>query len=34
MELYEKDSFEVVYLNEEGKHLVYSRRVVAEIILE
>ena len=34
MELYEKDGFEVVYLNEEGKHLVYSRRVVAEIILE
>jgi hypothetical protein len=34
MELYAKDGFEVVCLNEEGKHLVYSRRVVAEIILE
>ncbi len=34
MEQYEKDDFEVVHLSEEGKHLVYSRRVVAEIILE
>ena len=31
---YEKDDFEVVHLVEEGKHLLYTRRVVTEIVLE
>jgi hypothetical protein len=31
---YEKDDFEVEYLKEEGKHLLYTRRVVTEIVLE
>ena len=31
---YEKDDFEVVHLKEEGKHLLYTRRVVTEIVLE
>ncbi|UCF05907.1 MAG: hypothetical protein JSV33_02395 [bacterium] len=31
---YQKDDFEVVQLVEEGKHLLYTRRVVTEIVLE
>ena len=31
---YEKKDFEVVHLSEEGKHLLYTRRVVTEIVLE
>ncbi len=31
---YERDDFEVVHLREEGKHLLYTRRVVTEIVLE
>lgn len=31
---YEKNDFEVVHLVEEGKHLLYTRRVVTEIVLE
>lgn len=31
---YEKSDFEVVHLSEEGKHLLYTRRVVTEIVLE
>ena len=31
---YEKDDFEVVHVSEEGKHLLYTRRVVTEIVLE
>ena len=34
MAQYQKDGFEVVYLSEEGKHLLYTRRVVTEIVLE
>jgi len=33
-EQYEKNDFEVVHLKEEGKHLLYTRRVVTEIVLE
>jgi hypothetical protein len=32
--VYEKDGFETRMIEEEGKYLVYSRRVVTEIILE
>jgi len=31
---YQKHNFEVVLLSEEGKHLLYTRRVVKEIVLE
>ena len=31
---YLKDDFEVVQLNEEGKSLLFTRRVVTEIVLE
>jgi pyruvoyl-dependent arginine decarboxylase (PvlArgDC) len=31
---YEADNFQVHYLEQEGKHLVYTRRVVTEIVLE
>ena len=31
---YERDDFEVVHVTEEGKHLLYTRRVVTEIVLE
>jgi len=34
MARYEKDGFEVTCLSEEGKHLVYTRRVVTEITSE
>jgi hypothetical protein len=34
MTQYQKKDFEVVLLNEEGKHLLYTRRVVTEIVLE
>jgi len=34
MTQYQKHDFEVVHLNEEGKHLLYTRRVVTEIVLE
>lgn len=34
MAQYQKDDFEVVHLREEGKHLLYTRRIVTEIILE
>ena len=32
--LYEKDEFEVRLVKEEGKFLVYTRRIVTEIVLE
>lgn len=31
---YEEDGFEVKSVKEEGKHLVYTRREVEEIVLE
>ncbi|MFH1991234.1 MAG: hypothetical protein ABIK98_02350 [Pseudomonadota bacterium] len=31
MARYEKEGFQVSCLNEEGKYLIYTRRVVAEI---
>jgi len=31
---YLKDDFEVVLLNEEDKYLLYTRRIVTEIVLE
>ena len=31
---YEENDFEVIMTEQEGKHLLYSRRVVTEIILE
>jgi len=31
---YEKDGFETRLVEEDGKYLVYTRRVVTEIILE
>ena len=31
---YRNNDFEVVHLEEEGKHLLYTRRVVTEIVLE
>jgi hypothetical protein len=34
MTQYHKHNFEVTLLNEEGKHLLYTRRVVTEIVLE
>jgi hypothetical protein len=34
MAKYEKDGFETRLVKEEGKFLVYTRRVVTEIVLE
>ena len=34
MDKYEKDEFEVRLVKEEGKFLVYTRRIVTEIVLE
>jgi hypothetical protein len=34
MKTYLKDDFEVVKLEEEGKYLLYTRKVVTEIVLE
>jgi hypothetical protein len=34
MAQYQKNHFEVALLSEEGKHLLYTRRVVTEIVLE
>jgi len=34
MAKYEKDGFETQLVKEEGKFLVYTRRVVTEIVLE
>lgn len=34
MTQYQKQNFEVTLLSEEGKHLLYTRRVVTEIVLE
>ena len=34
MDEYEKDGFDTRLVKEEGKFLVYTRRVVTEIILE
>ena len=31
---YEDDKFEVKLIEEEGQHLLYTRRVVTEIVLE
>ena len=31
---YKDDNFEVDLVEEEGKHLLYTRRVVTEIVLE
>lgn len=31
---YEKDNFEVELIQEENQHLLYTRRVVTEIVLE
>jgi hypothetical protein len=31
---YEEDNFEVALIQEENQYLVYSRRVVTEIVLE
>ncbi len=33
-ETYKKDGFETRIIEEQGKHLVYSRREVTEIVLE
>jgi hypothetical protein len=34
MAQYQKQNFEVALLSEEGKYLIYTRRVVTEIVLE
>ncbi|UCE22424.1 MAG: hypothetical protein JSV46_09515 [Candidatus Aminicenantes bacterium] len=34
MEKYKKDGFEVESIEEEKKHLLYTRRVITEIVLE
>ncbi len=34
MTVYERDGFETQLIEEEGKFLVYSRRIVTEIVLE
>ncbi len=31
---YEKDNFETRMLEEEGKYLIYTRRVVTEVVVE
>jgi hypothetical protein len=34
MEKYKKDNFEVEFIEEEKQYLVYTRRVVKEIVLD
>ncbi len=34
MKKYKDDNFEVELIEEEGKHLLYTRRVVTEIVVE
>ena len=34
MSQYEKDGFEVECLEEDGKYMVYTRRLVTEIVIE
>lgn len=34
MQKYKKDKFEVELIEEEGKHLLYTRRVVTDIVVE
>jgi hypothetical protein len=34
MKQYQEHNFEFALLSEEGKHLLYTRRVVTEIVLE
>jgi hypothetical protein len=34
MQKYKKDEFEVELIEEEGKHLLYTRRVVTDIVVE
>ena len=34
MQKYKNDEFEVDLIEEEGKHLLYTRRVVKEIVVE
>jgi len=34
MKGYEKDNFEARLLDEDGKHLLYTRRVVTEVVVE
>ncbi len=34
MQKYKDDNFEVELIEEEGKHLLYTRRVVTEIVVE
>ena len=34
MDEYEKDGFETRFVKEEGKFLIYTRRIVTEIVLE
>ncbi len=34
MRKYKDDNFEVELIEEEGKHLLYTRRVVTEIVVE
>ena len=34
MRKYKDDNFEVEFIEEEGKHLLYTRRVVTEIVVE
>ncbi len=34
MEKYKKDNFEVELIEEENKYLLYTRRIVTEIVLE
>jgi len=31
---YEKDKFETRLIEEEGKHFIYTRRVVTEVVVE
>ncbi len=34
LQKYKDDNFEVELIEEEGKHLLYTRRVVTEIVVE
>ena len=34
MQKYKNDNFEVELIEKEGKHLLYTRRVVTEIVVE
>ena len=34
MRKYKDDNFEVELIEEEGKHLLYTRRVVTEVVVE